>query len=128
MSEKVCIYCKKNKPLPNFNKHKNNFDGYDSRCKECRKKKSQELNDIKKTAPEKPERCDCCGAKPNDIKGRRKVGLVCDHDHETKKFRGWLCQACNKGIGQLGDDIEGVKQALEYLIRVTEEKKETENE
>ncbi len=38
-----------------------------------------------------------------------------DHDHETGKVRGLLCQGCNTGIGLLGDNIEGLQRAIEYL-------------
>lgn len=38
-----------------------------------------------------------------------------DHDHETGEVRGLLCSGCNTGLGQLGDNIEGIKKALYYL-------------
>lgn len=38
-----------------------------------------------------------------------------DHDHITGAIRGILCRGCNMGIGQLGDNIKGVMNALEYL-------------
>tara|TARA_A200000159_G_C7239023_1_gene303691 strand:+ start:39 stop:185 length:147 start_codon:yes stop_codon:yes gene_type:complete len=41
--------------------------------------------------------------------------MVCDHDHNTLKFRGWICDPCNMGIGKLGDDLEGIEKALAYL-------------
>ena len=40
-----------------------------------------------------------------------------DHCHKTKKFRGWLCNQCNFSIGGLGDDVEGVIKALNYLCK-----------
>jgi hypothetical protein len=45
--------------------------------------------------------------------------LVVDHVHGTSHVRGLLCNACNTGIGKLGDDIEGVQRALDYLKRTT---------
>lgn len=43
-------------------------------------------------------------------------GSLClDHDHETGAFRGWLCDICNLALGQLGDNITGVRAALAYL-------------
>jgi Recombination endonuclease VII len=36
---------------------------------------------------------------------------------KTINVRGALCQNCNKGIGLLGDSMEGVRKALEYLSR-----------
>ena len=44
---------------------------------------------------------------------RKSVHL--DHDHETGKIRGVLCQPCNTGLGKLGDNIEGLEIALKYL-------------
>lgn len=60
-----------------------------------------------------PNTCECCGEDVLLLKRR----LALDHDHETGAFRGWLCAACNLGLGMLGDDIGGVKLALAYLER-----------
>jgi hypothetical protein len=30
-------------------------------------------------------------------------------------MRGWLCDPCNIAIGNLGDTLEGVLKAVEYL-------------
>ena len=38
-----------------------------------------------------------------------------DHDHLTKGVRGLLCWKCNIGIGLLGDSVESLKKALDYL-------------
>jgi hypothetical protein len=43
--------------------------------------------------------------------------LCLDHNHETGKFRGWLCDNCNTGIGKLGDTVEGLERAIAYLKR-----------
>lgn len=50
--------------------------------------------------------CECCGTDKE---------LCYDHDHETMKFRGVLCRTCNRSIGQLGDTIECIERALNYL-------------
>lgn len=54
--------------------------------------------------------CACCKQKCKS--GRR---LAIDHDHKTGRLRGLLCSSCNLGIGNLGDTIEGVQMALDYL-------------
>lgn len=41
--------------------------------------------------------------------------LGIDHNHNTNKVRGFLCRACNLGIGHLKDDSTLVKNALIYL-------------
>lgn len=60
----------------------------------------------------RPDACENCGRIPGV--GR---GLALDHDHVTGKFRGWLCYRCNLGIGLLGDSVEGVASAVEYLLK-----------
>lgn len=52
-------------------------------------------------------RCGCCG--------KRLQRPHVDHDHETGAVRGLLCQNCNLGIGKLGDNIQGVLDAAQYL-------------
>lgn len=58
----------------------------------------------------RPEVCECCG-KEN---WAGKV-LCLDHCHNSAVFRGWLCTKCNAGIGHLGDSLEGVLLAADYL-------------
>lgn len=43
--------------------------------------------------------------------------LCYDHDHKTMEFRGVLCRACNRSLGQLGDSLEGIKKVIDYLER-----------
>jgi Recombination endonuclease VII len=52
---------------------------------------------------------DCC-----QICGKTEE-LCYDHCHDTMKFRGVLCRGCNRSLGQLGDNIEGVQKVLDYL-------------
>ena len=54
------------------------------------------------------DKCEICSSKEN---------LGYDHDHTTMKFRGVLCNKCNRSIGQLGDTKEAIKRALNYLER-----------
>ena len=41
--------------------------------------------------------------------------LAVDHDHKTGKIRGLLCVPCNQALGQFDEDINKMKQAIEYL-------------
>ena len=45
----------------------------------------------------------------------KKETLCYDHDHNTMLFRGVLCRSCNSAIGHLGDSVEGLQKALNYL-------------
>ena len=38
-----------------------------------------------------------------------------DHDHITKKVRGWLCYNCNHMIGKAKDDPARLQAAIKYL-------------
>ena len=108
---KVCIWCDKEKPEESFGLYNRNSDGRDNRCRVCINHSMNTIENLRKTAPEKPKFCDCCGKSP-------KKKFVLDHCHESEKFRGWVCDHCNLAIGLLGDDIKGVKKALDYLRRV----------
>lgn len=48
-------------------------------------------------------------------RSRRVKMLAIDHDHKTGHIRGLLCNNCNRAIGLLGDDIETLLNAVEYL-------------
>jgi Recombination endonuclease VII len=59
------------------------------------------------TRPE-PAYCEICGR-------AQKRALCLDHDHTTGLFRGWLCHACNAGLGCLGDSLPFIEAAVRYL-------------
>ena len=61
-------------------------------------------------------KCMCCG---------RIDKLNLDHCHNTEKLRGWVCENCNVGIGHLGDNIEGLERALQYLKKENERRDDT---
>jgi hypothetical protein len=58
----------------------------------------------------RPDICDVC-ARP----GYGQQGIVFDHDHNTGKFRGWLCNSCNVVLGYVQDDAERLLQLALYL-------------
>lgn len=66
------------------------------------------------TRPE-PSHCELCSKKPRPNRGLRP-----DHNHKTGKFRGWICDGCNAGIGLLGDGSSGIRLALVYMERAGE--------
>tara|TARA_R110001606_G_scaffold1563_1_gene5835 strand:+ start:138 stop:533 length:396 start_codon:yes stop_codon:yes gene_type:complete len=106
---KSCSKCGEEKHLDLYNK-KLSVSGVDikqSYCKACQAEHGRDIKVIHKTAPPRPETCDCCC--------KATSTLILDHDHGTGKFRGWLCYRCNSGIGQLGDDMVGLEKAISYL-------------
>ena len=56
-------------------------------------------------------KCLLCSKSPED----NGKALSVDHDHQTGKIRGLLCDNCNKGIGFLKENIETLKNAIRYL-------------
>lgn len=58
-------------------------------------------------------RCAICRA--DQAQGRGHWHL--DHDHNTKKVRGFLCKNCNNGLGFFGDNPERLEQAAAYVRR-----------
>jgi|LUML01.1.fsa_nt_gb hypothetical protein len=111
---KICRICGIEKPLSEFNrdrtKHK---DGRDYRCKSCYHARHSEGKKLRRKlvgnyAPPLGTPCGIC--KCTDKR------LVWDHDNKKMVYRGWLCPDCNVGLGKFGDDIEGVRRALNYLI------------
>ena len=111
-----CKVCNLWKGVDQFYSAAANKDNLDRRCKTCFKKDSRlRLQLRKEYAHLRGSVCDCCN-KPHT------KSLVVDHDHNTLEFRGWLCEDCNLGIGNLGDDLDGLFKALSYLKRHYDER------
>ena len=113
---KRCKSCDEVKPLIAFPKQWGYEKGVMNTCKKCRNYDKDIRNKILRTAPKKPTKCDCCGVEENG-----KL-LHLDHCYKTEKFRGWICMNCNSGIGKLGDNLTGVKKALDYLTKAENKK------
>lgn len=64
-------------------------------------------------------RCAICGLDEPNAHGRtgKKFRLSVDHCHGTGRIRGLLCQKCNRAIGLLGDSVELLRKAIDYLER-----------
>ena len=106
-----CIRCNLVKPLTDYY-YVPQKEGF-GHCKKCTTL-YQKIAERDALVRPKPINCECCGKFiPNN--------KPCyDHDHETGQFRGWLCYSCNTGLGKLGDNIEGLEKAIEYLKRFNE--------
>jgi len=141
-----CGRCKKVKHYSQFHKNRAKRGGIGGYCKKCRKERYQEtekgagyeqrrrhyyetarwkslLLQYGVTQEQYEEMhqaqnglCAICG-KPETYQWRGTVRrLAVDHDHKTGAARGLLCTSCNRGIGNLGDDPEMLKKAIEYLL------------
>ena len=127
----VCTKCKEEKPatseyFPPHNKKKNGFDSW---CRACRATYRSEINrgkfrgqlsDDKVKKLKQQQKCDICGCEDTGgSRNNKHLGkaytLVMDHNHDTGKFRGMLCNHCNRGLGHFKDNIENLYAAVKYL-------------
>lgn len=44
-----------------------------------------------------------------------KKHLVTDHNHETGKFRGYICALCNTALGYVKDNKQTLQNLIDYL-------------
>ena len=135
----ICRLCLRELPLSYFliksyikTKINNKTVGYlDTNCKSCHQKYKQEAHVRRRNLklPNKNYRCPICRRDEEEIKNniilveektlrrciKNSTIWVVDHDHTTEKFRGFLCQKCNIGLGFLGDSITSLGRAVKYL-------------
>lgn len=131
MMTKKCSKCQKVKETTEFSKNKCKKDGFNQECKPCNReshKKAREKgltrwHDMKKTLgigekeynallEEQEYVCAICSHPHVEEKGGR---LHVDHDHETGKIRGLLCNHCNLGLGHFKDNPTFLSSAIWYL-------------
>ena len=111
-SLKTCVKCKKVKPITSFRD-----DAFKSRvCKDCCKKRDKQARKLKLVTPppSKDYKCPICLTDAKKHEGVNNQWCL-DHDHNTEKFRGWLCNKCNAGLGYFSDNINYIKRAVQYL-------------
>ncbi len=105
----TCRSCKQDLPISLYQVRSDRSNYRAKDCLKCTAEESRVVENIRKTAPSKPDKCDCCH------KPLEKDQFYLDHCHIDKTFRGWLCNSCNSGIGILGDTEEALQRALDYL-------------
>jgi hypothetical protein len=106
----VCRVCNKLKHEKEFPVH-SEIDKYARRqlrnvCRGCHSDNRKLLLKLNMEQGKPPNNCQLCD---------KEKKLQLDHCHKTNKFRGWLCNDCNSGIGKLGDNIESLERAIQYL-------------
>lgn len=122
-TKKACRICNKRKDKQDFHRMTSEkiINGrvykakYRSECKLCRKKGQgadskggyRLMKQLNMKRPPIGTPCDLC------LSTSQKLHF--DHDHDTGKFRGWLCIKCNTSIGHLGDSVAGLQRAITYL-------------
>lgn len=119
LSDKFCKKCTTLKPIEEFYRCAAAIDGAQASCKTCDSKQNRDwhLSNLYGLTPEfvagelekQAHKCLVCD---RQFTGKR---WVIDHCHETGNYRGILCVKCNASIGSLGDSVEGLMRAVNYL-------------
>jgi hypothetical protein len=116
-SKQICVKCKIDKPLEDYHKDRRTANRRRTTCIQCRNKQRSITNlsrfDYAKLLVEQNNCCAICGIESTDMKRELSV----DHNHETNKIRGLLCDHCNIGLGNFRDSTTLLSVAIEYLER-----------
>jgi hypothetical protein len=89
-------------------RRRNDPEGQRLRMAKFKAKKEAERTKI--AGRPRPSICDLCY-------GNHHLGIVFDHCHQSGKFRGWLCDRCNKVLGLIGDSPVLLRKMARYLDR-----------
>lgn len=114
LSEHKCTRCKQTKAVKEFHKNAGNKSGYCQMCKVCTRVHG--IASYYKTTTEHAREllsCTCCEICKRQLKTDPEKKI--DHNHETGKIRGVLCDTCNLGLGCFRDNITFLANAVLYL-------------
>lgn len=137
---KWCYKCREIKDLSEFYVAKRNANGVQSFCKSCARdissswrsrnrtvnrryglnwrlkyKFNMSLDEYNVLLETQEHKCAICG-RPEMVTRNGIPKMMCiDHDHDTGKVRGLLCNNCNRGIGLIGEDPDWLQKAINYL-------------
>lgn len=135
-----CRKCRKDLPITEFYKIPGNKSGYSYRCKVCTSQDRsvyrltekgqivQKRNNLKFYYGITLEQyntlfdsqsgvCAVCGFPETVLYKGTLTSLAVDHNHQTGKIRGLLCQSCNVALGHLKENPVIIKSLLEYINR-----------
>lgn len=69
-------------------------------------KKKRHVRQEAEAGRPRPTKCELC---PSTTR------IVFDHCHDVGKFRGWICDKCNRGLGYADHNPERLRRWAEYL-------------
>jgi len=116
---KKCSKCGIQKPLSEFYKDNSRKDKHQTKCKPCHenvKFKSKvgaygiSVTKFYEILDEQNHKCCIC---EEDLITKKHRHI--DHDHKTGKVRGILCHHCNTAIGLFKENVNIMKQAIDYI-------------
>lgn len=118
---KRCTECKRDLPTTKFS----NASGANylyHQCRDCTRIQNRLRKKLKLDNPLKDadgHRCPICDRSAKEAFGKGGMHLksswVLDHDHNSGKFRGYICHSCNRGLGLFSDSVDTLLKAINYL-------------
>lgn len=109
---KPCPKCRVTKSASEFALDRSKTDGLATHCRSCRSAASR----ARKYGMSEAQYRELMIKQSNSCGICQKTGPLCvDHDHETGEVRGLLCTPCNVAVGILGDSVDSLQRALNYL-------------
>jgi hypothetical protein len=108
---KICKVCKIEFPLSEIviSMTGSKKVHYKNICRTCHAYNNKIVEGLRKIHPYPDENYSCPICKSKTKK------WYLDHDWSTGKFRAWLCNNCNSGLGNFKDDISLLNTAIAYL-------------
>ncbi len=99
---------------------------YHGRARTLEERYGMSVEEYNRILAEQKGLCAICGEpetrkKVSSSGAVRIMQLSVDHNHETGKVRALLCQKCNAGIAQFGENIKYLANAISYLQKHKEE-------
>jgi hypothetical protein len=113
----ICKECRKQESKDWYEKNKDRKKALSQKYKHIKKDKDLQstyginLATYNQMLVEQGRRCKICQAPQGDL----KRSLCVDHDHNTGKVRGLLCDNCNRSLGLLKDNVNILERAVSYL-------------
>ena len=121
VDKKKCRHCKRRYPVSAFKPNPKTCDGLGSCCNRCERNRRLiklfgiTLAHYESLLKKQRGRCAICLSTRPTRHSTRFQNFSVDHDHNTGKIRGLLCNQCNRALGLFGDDAERLARALIYL-------------
>ena len=106
---KKCRACNQALPIESFPHFSTSKAGRKNTCKSCTKALAEVRTYLRERNPTPPPGlCPICQQHTDT--------WVLDHCHFSSRFRGYICNSCNLGLGRFNDDPGHLITALRYLI------------
>lgn len=113
LTHSKCASCNEIKPADQFNANRSRRNGLDGICRTCSISHKLQLRygitrqEWDRLAAEQNYRCAICKDPERS--------LHLDHCHVSGKPRALLCSQCNTAIGLLGEEVDLLLRAVDYL-------------